>query len=626
MSASRDVRTLEQQIVHAGQAYLAKLGWPVEPLYEPPEGTPPEKTIKGMQRRKGWVPPTDPEELPHQFVADNRRLKGLGLQCGSRSRVFVVDVDPRNGGSASFERLEKQHGPCPRTPKVQTGGGGFHLYFEYPHRGRLRANLGEEYPGIDILSGRKLAILPPSPYPGNGLAYEWITTPAEVPVAGAPEWLLNLVTRKANQPQDGKKRTHGIWIPKGCRNTTLTSFAGSLRRVGANSEEIAAALKVRNANRCDHVLDENEVDRIAESIGRYPTGDGEHQDYTNNPESQIISTTDRPWEVPSGEIEPVSFVDLGGEPRPPNWLWPGYIAHGEIGHLCGDSGTGKTGMAVGLCHAIAKCQPYLGITPTTSGPVLFCDEEMGTDEIRRYFQRYGEPHENLFVTSTEGLDLMSPMAMARLEKTIKEVNPIFTVFDSLREFIGADSSEDDSGDAAEFYHRLRWLVKRYSFSPMILSHLVKRRRDQSWGKHLLRGSGHHVAAAAYVLAIRRDLSNDNICEIHQWKRRGRILPTLVYEYDDGGGEATAISLRARETAETSTTPVSAVHRMGESILELLRDRGPTGRAGLLPLHVKCKVSVSTLDRALRKYRESGQIKRESEKNGRFYHPGQEGIL
>jgi hypothetical protein len=61
-------------------------------------------------------------------------------------------------------------------------------------------------------------------------------------------------------------------ITAGRRNVTLTSRAGSLRRLGFSPQAIEAALLVMNRERCDPPLPEAEVLGIAESVGRYPPG------------------------------------------------------------------------------------------------------------------------------------------------------------------------------------------------------------------------------------------------------------------------------------------------------------------------------------------------------------------
>lgn len=58
-------------------------------------------------------------------------------------------------------------------------------------------------------------------------------------------------------------------IPQGERDRTLTSIAGALRRKGLTPEEIEAALQIVNERRCDPPLDEQDVRKIARSVGRY---------------------------------------------------------------------------------------------------------------------------------------------------------------------------------------------------------------------------------------------------------------------------------------------------------------------------------------------------------------------
>ncbi|GEO12600.1 hypothetical protein MAE02_02960 [Microvirga aerophila] len=58
-------------------------------------------------------------------------------------------------------------------------------------------------------------------------------------------------------------------IPKGRRNTTLTSLAGQLRNTGLQPAAIKAALLAENEARCRPALDSSEVEQIVTSITRY---------------------------------------------------------------------------------------------------------------------------------------------------------------------------------------------------------------------------------------------------------------------------------------------------------------------------------------------------------------------
>src|SRR5213080_1336637 len=56
-----------------------------------------------------------------------------GLVPGNKSGgLAVVDVDPRNDGMATLERLRQRFagGVLPVTQMVRTGGDGYHLYFD----------------------------------------------------------------------------------------------------------------------------------------------------------------------------------------------------------------------------------------------------------------------------------------------------------------------------------------------------------------------------------------------------------------------------------------------------------------------------------------------------------------
>ncbi|MFJ1338693.1 bifunctional DNA primase/polymerase [Pseudomonas sp. NBRC 111139] len=100
----------------------------------------------------------------------------------SMGGLYVFDVDPRNGGDASFSALERQHGPLSSPLHVKSPGGGFHLYFAAP------ADTGQGYSGAPAtgIDGKYngYAVLPPSLHP-NGKRYEWINghdaTPGPIP-------------------------------------------------------------------------------------------------------------------------------------------------------------------------------------------------------------------------------------------------------------------------------------------------------------------------------------------------------------------------------------------------------------------------------------------------------------
>src|SRR5262245_41009356 len=53
----------------------------------------------------------------------------IGIATGPDSKIFVLDVDPRNDGDNTLNELEKQYGGLPKTHTVITPSNGHHLYF-----------------------------------------------------------------------------------------------------------------------------------------------------------------------------------------------------------------------------------------------------------------------------------------------------------------------------------------------------------------------------------------------------------------------------------------------------------------------------------------------------------------
>lgn len=114
--------------------------------------------------------------------------QNIGIATGEASGIFVLDVDPDNGGDKTLWDLQFKHGDLPSTWAVRTGSGGEHYYFAWPGFD-LSNSAGLLGPGLDIRGNGGQVVAPPS-VSAKG-AY---ITLNEVDVAPAPEWLLSLLT------------------------------------------------------------------------------------------------------------------------------------------------------------------------------------------------------------------------------------------------------------------------------------------------------------------------------------------------------------------------------------------------------------------------------------------------
>lgn len=121
----------------------------------------------------------------------------IAIHCG-KSGLVVIDIDPRNGGDSTLERLCDVRGDAWQSPyRVTTGGDGIHLYYIAPLDKAVPSTLG---PGIDVKRENGYVLAPPSLHPsGKRYAFDGCTLiGGELDfVPGLPEWCCGAVVTVA---------------------------------------------------------------------------------------------------------------------------------------------------------------------------------------------------------------------------------------------------------------------------------------------------------------------------------------------------------------------------------------------------------------------------------------------
>ena len=193
----------------------------------------------------------------------------IGIATGGESGLLVLDIDPRNGGDQSLEKLPE----LPDTPAVRTGGGGAQFYFKLSPGTKMKSR-SALLPGLDIKAEGGYVVAPPSSHK-SGKRYLWYAdvAPEEGKLASIPQWLARLLADQRREPAVQGGQTDQT-IVEGQRNTSLLKMAGALRRQGATPEVIADALLVVNQNQCDPLLPEKEVLSIAQSSASWSPMNG----------------------------------------------------------------------------------------------------------------------------------------------------------------------------------------------------------------------------------------------------------------------------------------------------------------------------------------------------------------
>ena len=223
----------------------------------------------------GWYEQASYEANQIRKWWTKRPNANIGIPTGEKSGWLVLDVDA--GGDKTILELEAAHGKLPDTVTAVTGSGGRHYVFIHP-QGRNIPNKIKFVPGLDTRSSGGFIVVAPSAHL-SGNRYEWLggNSPFDKMPAEAPEWLIKLM--EAPTPRAEVKNANTTVIEEGCRNSTLTSLAGTMRARGMTEESIYTALLAENTARCNPPLDETEVKTIAHSVSRYQPNPPQKKNY-----------------------------------------------------------------------------------------------------------------------------------------------------------------------------------------------------------------------------------------------------------------------------------------------------------------------------------------------------------
>lgn len=125
----------------------------------------------GLVKLNGKVPQATEvswqKKKPNESEPVNKGNYGVVLGAND----LIIDVDPRNGGDKSFEKLLSDLKiTLPTTYTVHTGGGGVHFYFKKAPNVKIRKKV-HEYRGLDFLSEGSFVVGPWSIHPDSGKPY-----------------------------------------------------------------------------------------------------------------------------------------------------------------------------------------------------------------------------------------------------------------------------------------------------------------------------------------------------------------------------------------------------------------------------------------------------------------------
>lgn len=162
------------------------------------------------------------ENWPRQASSDPKQIESwwsqepynIGVACGARSGVVVIDVDakadPKTGitGYESLAKLEAELGALVKTVISLTGSGGMHIFQKYPEGVHIHNNASKIGLNIDVRGQDGQVVVPPSIHPVTRKPYCWAEG-ADIFGNELPElpqaWLDKLASNSANDKKQASE-------------------------------------------------------------------------------------------------------------------------------------------------------------------------------------------------------------------------------------------------------------------------------------------------------------------------------------------------------------------------------------------------------------------------------------
>jgi hypothetical protein len=439
----------------------------------------------------------------------------VGIATGRKSGIFVLDVDPSNGGRESFDDMVERHGRFPDTLQQITGSKGWHLFFRYPsfpvH------NAAGLLPGIDIRGDGGQVVAPPSIHPKTGLSYEWdgLDEIENQRIAEAPLWLLELL--------EGKNSQHGSQhlpiaekIPHGVQHYTLLALAGALRRMGLSENDMLPALLEVNRNRCEQPGQDRAIQQIAHSVMKYRPADND-----------LFRTASKLWRLTKAKehearerdeklglqvVDGLTVYRSSGMDQ--KCVIDGILYNG-LTIFAGRPKVGKSWLTLQLALSVAQGEKFMGsLNVNMPGGVVYIALEESQGRTATRMQRLVGV-ETPYLQNISMVYEMSPLRQGgaeQLEKILADRHPSLVIIDTFLALVGGSGSERRDVMRSE-YQEMKTVadISRRADTAMVLVHHMRKSVVGEDGIDSVAGSTGVTAAADAIWTLKREDQQSGMC-------------------------------------------------------------------------------------------------------------------
>jgi 5S rRNA maturation endonuclease (ribonuclease M5) len=352
------------------------------------------------------------------------------------------------------------------------------------------------------------------------------------------------------------------------------TVVASLERVGARVELLLPKIESAHADVSDHLAAGYALD-------------------------DLVTLDETPAIVPALEVVTARAFMLKPDPSEDYELLGPLVGRGARTIIVGDTGHGKTTLALQMLAAIVKGETMLDRNGASAAPGLIVDLEQGQRSIKRSLHDAQlDEHDDVHVLSQpDGLALDSDDDLAQFEAVLEDLWPVVVLLDP---YYKAHRADDPNAERLiiDLMRRLDALRKRFGFALLLPAHARKADSKTSGTRKLrlddVAGSGALTRGAEIVLAIER--KHPGAARMRYLKDRDTDLPIgdhvdLLFargegfrldtsdDRDQASDAEIAEQLLASDTDEwlTATDWAAKLSRQAAQVRRVLRELTDDGR-------------------------------------------------
>ena len=534
---------------------------------------------------------------------------GVGVVTGKISNMVVLDVE--HDCPFPIEELLKKY---PTQMIAKSGGGGYHLFYQYPTNIPRVSNRVRIFDGADLRADGGFIVLPPTMHP-SGNRYEWVK---RGPLGAFPVALLELQAQTKVQGEGWiTEALRGV--SEGGRNDTCARLAGYFFKKGMNYDIVEALLLDWN-ERNEPPLPVNEVRSTIKSIEKsHAVGDSQFT------QVQFINDkTEQERQKPESSFGVMRMSDYvkgyGGEGV--SWLVDEWLPDKSITFLISPPESYKTWLLLDLAVSVSAGVPFLGRYQINNpGPTMIIQQEDShsglTDRLALIVEqklnalpKLGEdewvvpamPDIPIYVHPDRQLRFSDKKVLEEMEKQIETIKPKIILIDPL--YSTTDSTDNYMADLANRMMILKTWRDKYGCSFVIAHHSKKNldpdstAREDSWGSQFLNA---FLEAGWQVRRNPRLAQNEVVVRRHS-KVMGNQSPiSLTFDISTRYPMRYNVIARPYEMA-----PAGETRQPAQANLLDLMQQGPVSQADICS---KTGKNRSTISRQIRQLEAAGLVEK-----------------